>query len=459
MSKSTTNKASVATLNNVVAREGAIAIAQDSAANSANGNITASSSNAAIPTTIAQCATTPKRKTKRVYIRNRIIHLYGRINSKTYRVTTGKEATKENIKWAEANWERVLRRAVRKKEAKEAAKRKAEREATKALRESVAKSLSASQSIMPSGASKISDYGIEAIRMKAKARKGKTNAQYEYVFATEIIPAFGDLRLDEIRAFHIKRWQRDLLEEGLSTLTIKRYRSVLSLILKEAITDEIIDRNPLSIELAPAGRAKEKKPFTMDDIRLMLSIEKDGWFRDYLIIAFFTGLRIGEAFALEWRHIDFKDKIIYVMQAISGGVIGTPKTPSSIRTIDMLPIVEQALRRQFGRTGKLDSFIFLNKYNRVFKDRSYIRKMMWRPLLEQCGLEYREFYSTRHTFASLMLSQSEEPMWVSAMLGHKNLAITLSVYAKYIPRRNILRAQFLNNCDFGSSDDLLTQAA
>lgn len=44
-----------------------------------------------------------------------------------------------------------------------------------------------------------------------------------------------------------------------------------------------------------------------------------------------------------------------------------------------------------------------------------------------------------------MLSQSEEPMWVSAMLGHKHLAITLSVYVKYIPRRYIKRASFLDN--------------
>jgi hypothetical protein len=39
------------------------------------------------------------------------------------------------------------------------------------------------------------------------------------------------------------------------------------------------------------------------------------------------------------------------------------------------------------------------------------------------------------------------------MLGHKNLAITLGVYAKYIPRRHVKRASFLDNYDFGKSND------
>jgi integrase len=438
MSNKTINKADATTLNDVVAREGATKSASAIAQSVATAQ-RASASPRKTKTKAAQ-RKAPINATSHVYERRGVIYIYARRNDKTYRFTTGKEATKENYEWAFANWQTFLQKMIRKKEAKQAAKRKAEREAIKA------RSTSTSLSILSSGDPLcIAIYGAQAIKNGAYLRKSGTNDKYNYVFRSRIVPVFGALRVDEVKPSHVREWQSNLANEGLSTSTIKQYRSILNASFTAAIADEIVDRNPVSIVKAPKLQPKERSPFTMDEISRLLCLAKDGWFRDYLIIAFFTGLRIGEAFALEWRHIDFKDKIICVTQAISGGVIGTPKTPSSIRTIDMLPIVEQALSRQFERTGRLNSFVFLNRFNRVFKSWTNIRKKLWKPLLEQCGLKYRVLYSTRHTYASIMLSQSEEPMWVSAMLGHKDLSITLSVYAQYLPRREVKRAAFLDD--------------
>jgi len=49
----------------------------------------------------------------------------------------------------------------------------------------------------------------------------------------------------------------------------------------------------------------------------------------------------------------------------------------------------------------------------------------------------------RHTFASQMLSDGEDILWVSKMLGHKNGTITLEIYAKCIENKEIERASFL----------------
>ncbi|MCT7531986.1 tyrosine-type recombinase/integrase [Aliarcobacter cryaerophilus] len=51
-------------------------------------------------------------------------------------------------------------------------------------------------------------------------------------------------------------------------------------------------------------------------------------------------------------------------------------------------------------------------------------------------------YQTRHSFASNMLSNKEDIFWVSKMLGHKNLNITLEKYSKYI-KSNITKKQSL----------------
>ncbi|MEA1972866.1 MAG: tyrosine-type recombinase/integrase [Candidatus Cloacimonadota bacterium] len=61
------------------------------------------------------------------------------------------------------------------------------------------------------------------------------------------------------------------------------------------------------------------------------------------------------------------------------------------------------------------------------------------------NLEYRPIYHTRHTFATVMIENNEDILWVSNMLGHVNSTMTLSKYARYIKRANKERAVFLKD--------------
>jgi integrase len=413
-----------------------------------------------------------RANTTHIYVRDGIVYVYGRVGKKSRRYSTGRIATDENIAWAKANWRIILTEKIA---AQRLTQRIKETNAFQATAQSSqigydcaftqnipssaqylsvnAPALTSHNARMPlnlnGSTPTLADYGVKAIALSAHSRKPSSNSKYEYILKKRIIPSLGSLRLDEIRSSHIRQWQNSLIDEALSASTIKQYRCVLSLTLKDAIAEEIIDRNPLSMIKPPKAQNKEKKPFSLEEICSLLNqsnrLKSDRqWFKEFLTFSFFTGLRTGETFALEWKHIDFDNKIIYVRQTISEGILGEPKTKSSVRDIEMLPFVEEALRKQYGRTGKSNSFVFQNQRKSVFKSFSHTEKRIWKPLLEQCGLEHRELYSTRHTFASIMLSEGEEPMWVSAMLGHKNLAITLGVYAKYIPRPHIQRAAFLD---------------
>ncbi|MFP5998212.1 tyrosine-type recombinase/integrase, partial [Helicobacter pylori] len=67
----------------------------------------------------------------------------------------------------------------------------------------------------------------------------------------------------------------------------------------------------------------------------------------------------------------------------------------------------------------------------------------FKKLLKALNLKDRKLYTTRHTFASLMLSQGEEPLWISQTLGHKDLNTTYNTYSHYIPKQDKERAEFL----------------
>ena len=59
---------------------------------------------------------------------------------------------------------------------------------------------------------------------------------------------------------------------------------------------------------------------------------------------------------------------------------------------------------------------------------------MLQPAAASVGLPARlRLHDLRHTFASIALAAGAEPFWVSTQMGHKDLAVTLTVYAKYIP--------------------------
>ena len=64
-------------------------------------------------------------------------------------------------------------------------------------------------------------------------------------------------------------------------------------------------------------------------------------------VAFGTGLRPSEQYALQWKHVDFERKQLLIRQGFVRGRMTILKTAGSRRDVEMLPTVEQALRGQY----------------------------------------------------------------------------------------------------------------
>ncbi|MGE3541626.1 MAG: tyrosine-type recombinase/integrase [Candidatus Tectimicrobiota bacterium] len=67
--------------------------------------------------------------------------------------------------------------------------------------------------------------------------------------------------------------------------------------------------------------------------------------------------------------------------------------------------------------------------------RDNMRNHVWNLALVRAGLRHRNPYQTRHTFASIMLEQREDPTWVTRMLGHTSLRMLYERYGKFIRHR------------------------
>ena len=87
-------------------------------------------------------------------------------------------------------------------------------------------------------------------------------------------------------------------------------------------------------------------------------------------------------------------------------------------------------------SGKV--FIFLNKFNKPFYSHDIIN-LNFKKILEQNNIKARKLYNLRHTFASQLISNGADIVWVSKMMSHKDVSITLNTYTKYIIENDDIR--------------------
>jgi len=271
----------------------------------------------------------------------------------------------------------------------------------------------------------IDDYVQKSLEMHKSSRKASTQKDCIGMYKNHIKPYFAKKRLNELKPSTIKIWQNTLLEKGLSPSYIKHIRCVLTLMYRDAQEDEIVDKNPFDLVRVPKILPTQINPFSLEDIQTILS-NATGWVKNFIALAFFTGARSGEMIGLRWEDIDFKKKEIYINRTIKMGEISSPKTVSSIRSIDMLDSLIPYLEDQYSLTGKRNTYVFLNENYEHLYDIKRVRDTHWKKVLKLSGLDYRPIYHTRHTFATIMIENNEDILWVSNMLGHVNSTMTLS---------------------------------
>jgi len=158
-----------------------------------------------------------------------------------------------------------------------------------------------------------------------------------------------------------------------------------------------------------------------------------------------TGLRIGEAIALQIGDLNFVNRLITVERNIVKGEVGLPKS-NLTRQVDMstqltrllgeivLDRKEQLLRLNLSVDELPSMWLFQNEAGKPMDD-SKIRKAFARVLLK-AGLAQRNLHFLRHTFASLLIQQGESLAYVKEQMGHSSIDITVDTYGHLVPGGN-----------------------
>lgn len=274
------------------------------------------------------------------------------------------------------------------------------------------------------------------LQRQKKHLKDSTFDGYRKIVDGQLIPWFGAITLSELR----KRDVREKLEPmTVSNKTMANMQSVLRKALDDAVDDELIETNPLAgwcySKIEPPKEKDLIDPFTREEQAALLA-NVTGQGRNLIQFALWTGLRTSELVALDWGDIDFVRGVVMVTRAITQKSKGAEATKTSAgrREVKLLASALEALQAQKQYTFMAGAEVFQNpNFNERWSGDQPIRKTLWAYVVKRAGVRYRHPYQTRHTYASMMLSAGEHPMWVAKQMGHADWTMIARVYGRWMP--------------------------
>ncbi len=243
-----------------------------------------------------------------------------------------------------------------------------------------------------------------------------------------IVKRFGNREVNSIKRVEIREYATELLKT-ISPKTVRNYIRILGSILEIAIEyDEITDNPAHHIKLPPHTK-KTTTPFTPEEVDKLIDTA-DGYFKNFLAISFYTGMRTGEALGLMHGDIDFTNMTISIRRSVSKGGVSTPKTLSGVRRVPIFSHLVPYLKEQMKDSSSL--FLFSCKEGKHMYGSSSLKRH-WKRLCADTEIEYRKVYTTRHTFITSMLkSGSISILELAQMVGHSNTEPIMKNYAMFI---------------------------
>lgn len=163
-----------------------------------------------------------------------------------------------------------------------------------------------------------------------------------------------------------------------------------------------------------------------------------------ILLAYHTGMRLGECLALSWDDIDMDGRMLRVHSTLVGvNVQPIPKTSGSIRDIPfgikLFNVLKTAHRKQ-AQNRLLYGPAYTQTENNsvcVWPDGRQVDADAMRYFGKFCKEKFGagSFHSIRHTHATMLLEAGEELEMVSKRLGHANINTTSRIYSHVLEKR------------------------
>ena len=271
----------------------------------------------------------------------------------------------------------------------------------------------------------------------------------ESIIKQKILPYFQKRKLSEITAKDIIDWQNEIREltdchgRPLSKTYLKTVHNQLSAIFNHAIRYYGLQINPA--QKAGNMGVEEKKEmlfWTKDEYTKFSEAMMDKPISYYAFeMLYWCGIREGELLALTPADFNFERGTVSINKSYQRinkqDVITTPKTPKSIRVIQMPKFLCEEIQDYFKMFYSLDSD------SRIFPiSKNYLHREMARGS-KATGVKRIRIHDLRHSHVSLLIDMGFTALAIADRVGHESIDITFR-YAHLFPTRQIEMADKLD---------------
>jgi integrase len=258
--------------------------------------------------------------------------------------------------------------------------------------------------------------------------KPLTRERYRNIVRVQILPRWEKVRLAEVTHADVVVWLAAMQADEYAAATIRQAHRVFSLMLSLAVRDRRISYNPAEGVRLP--RVHRKEPVFLTHEQVDRLAEACPGFELFIRLLAYTGLRWGEATALQVKRLDLMRRRLEVVRtAIDLGrdvSYGTPKTHQHRSVPIPRYLVDQLTEHVAGKDP--EDLVFTSPRGAPLRNHNF-RRRVFAPAAEAIGVAHLTPHDLRHTAASLAVQAGANVKAVQRMLGHASAAMTLDVYA------------------------------
>lgn len=300
----------------------------------------------------------------------------------------------------------------------------------------------------------LDEYFEEWIEYKEKSVKGNSLKTYKANYYKHISPRLGNKKIQKIERREILKLQNEISQQ-YSITSCNMVLKVLKNVFNEAVNDDVILKNPVSGVKAlkdPGTKATESyhRALTEEEQYYFMEEIKKDFYYEFIALLIATGMRQGEAAALSWADIDYKQNVIRITKTVTYDKNGkvqigeSPKSESGKRDIPMNDTIKEILKSQRKKNelfqksnvmqfnGRIFSTVYGNIVNSHSVNRAIVKAL---SNLANNGTEIEHFtaHALRDTFATRYIEQGGNMQTLKTILGHSSLSMTMDLYAHVLP--------------------------
>jgi integrase len=251
------------------------------------------------------------------------------------------------------------------------------------------------------------------------------------------LDALADDELSMVTKEHIVTFRNAMLEK-LSAKATNHHLKVVKMLFRAARRDGFVVDDPSEfVETIREKQAdkKRRRPFSLDEIRAVLSVADDEW-RSMILFGLYTGQRIGDIARLTWANVDLDKSQVRLVTQKTGAALLIPMAAPLRDHVEALPAPDArpelaplhpracALLEKNGKSGTLSNqFADLLALAGLRKKKAH-RATTGEGRDGRHDNEQLSFHSLRHSAVTLLKEAGIPAAVVQKLIGHESAQIS-----------------------------------